>query len=57
MITLEEAFSGIKSNVSHFRDFGASFYYHVSKESKKNIEMIAELGVFLGYTKTHKIIK
>lgn len=50
MITPEEAFSGRKSNVSHFSIFGAFIYCRVSKESRKNLELIGELGVFVGYT-------
>jgi hypothetical protein len=52
MITPEEAFSGRKSDVSHFRIFGASVYCHVSKESRKKLEPTTELGVFVGYTET-----
>eukprot|EP00253_Pinus_taeda_P027804 PITA_27804 len=52
MITAKEAFLGRKPYVSHFRIFGASVYYHVSKESRKKLESKIELGVFLGYTKT-----
>lgn len=52
MITPEEAFSGRKPYVSHFRIFGAFVYCHVSKESRKKIEPIEELGVFVGYTET-----
>jgi len=52
MITLEEAFSCRKSNLSHFDIFGASIYFHVLKESRKKLEPTKELGVFVGYTKT-----
>lgn len=47
MITSEEAFSGRKSNVSHYRIFGASIYYHVFKDSRKKLELTMNLGVFL----------
>jgi len=52
MITVEENFLGKKSYVSHFKIFGASVYYHVSKESRKKLEPPIELGVFVGYTET-----
>jgi len=52
MITLEEAFTGRKSDVSHFGIFRASVYCHVSKESRKNFEPTTKLGVFVGYTET-----
>ena len=35
--------------MSHFRIFGAFVYCHFSKESRKNLESIVELGVFVGY--------
>lgn len=50
MSTLEEAFSGKKPNMAHFRIFGSSLYYHVTKDALKNIKPIAELGIFVGYT-------
>ena len=52
MITLEEVFSGKKSNVSHFRIFGAFIYYHVSKYLRMKLEPTEELGFFVGYAKT-----
>jgi len=52
MITLEEAFSGRKPDVSRFRIFGAYIYYHVSKDLGKKLEPTIELGVFMGYTET-----
>jgi len=52
MITLEEAFSGRKLDVSHLRIFGASIYGHVSKDSRKKLEPTIELGVFVGYIET-----
>lgn len=39
MITLEEASLGRKLDVSHFRIFGSFVYFHVSKESRKKLEM------------------
>jgi len=48
----KEDFSGKKPDVSHFSIFGSSIYYHVSKESRKKLEPIVELGLFLGYIDT-----
>ena len=36
----------------HFRIFEGSVYFHVSKESRKNLESTIELGVFVGYRET-----
>lgn len=52
MITLEEAFSGRKLSVSHFRIFKVFAYCHVYKESRKKLEPTISLGVFVGYTQT-----
>ena len=52
MITPKEASSRRKLDMSHFIIFGVSVYCHVSKDPRKNLEPTAELGVFVGYTKT-----
>jgi hypothetical protein len=52
MSTPEEAFTGKKPNVSHFKIFGSSVYVHVTKDSRKKLEPTAEVGIFVGYTKT-----
>jgi hypothetical protein len=52
MSTPEEAFTGKKLDVSHFKIFGSSVYVHVNKDSKKKMEPTAEVGIFLGYTET-----
>ena len=55
MSTTEEDFSGKKPNVAHFRMFGSSFYYHITKDAHKRKEPTVELGIFVGYTDTpHK---
>ena len=50
MSTPNEAFSRKKLDVSHFKIFGSSFYCHVSKDSRKMLELAIELGIFVGYT-------
>lgn len=52
MSTLEEAFLWKKPNVSNFRIFGSSVYYHVSEEARKNLELTTKLGIFVGYIDT-----
>ena len=52
MITPEEEFSWRKSDVSHFKIYGAFVYFHVSKESRKNLVSTIELGVLVGYIET-----
>jgi len=42
---------GRKPYVTHFRIFRAFVYYHVSKESRKKLELTTKSWVFLCYTK------
>ena len=49
---LEEAFTGKKLDVSHFRIFGTKVYCHVSNDSKKKLEHTTKKGIFVGYNKT-----
>ena len=52
MITPEDTFFGRKIDVSHFRIFGASIYFHASKDSRKKLEPTSKMRVFVGYTET-----
>ena len=52
MKTLEEAFSGKRPDVGHFRIFGSLVFCNVNKDSQKKIELITELGILVGYTDT-----
>ena len=52
MSTPEEAFSGKKPDISHLKIFGSHVYIHVTKDAMKKLELIAEVGIFLGYTET-----
>lgn len=36
----------------HFKIFGPSIYYNVTKDARKNVEPTAKLGIFVGYTYT-----
>ena len=50
MGTPEEAFTGKKPNISHLKIFGSFVCIHVTKDARKKLEPIAEVGIFLGYT-------
>ena len=52
MSTPEDAFTGKKPDISHLKIFGSSFYIHVTKDARKNLELTAEVGIFVGYTET-----
>ena len=52
MKTPEEAFSGKRPDVGHFRIFFSSIYFHVTKDAWKKLKSIVELGIFVGYTDT-----
>ena len=52
MSTLKEAFSGKKPDISHLRIFGSPVYIHVTKDARKKLESISEVGIFVGYTDT-----
>ena len=52
MSTHEEDFTSKLRNFSRFKSFGSSVYVHVNKNARKKLELTAEVGIFLGYTKT-----
>ena len=52
MSTPEEDFSNKKVDVSHFNIFGSYVYVHVTKDARKNLELTAEIRIFVEYTKT-----
>jgi hypothetical protein len=52
MSTPEEAFTGKKPDVSHFKIFGSSIYVHVTKNTRKKLELTSEVGIFVGYIET-----
>ena len=52
MSTIDEAFTSKKPDVSYFKIFGSYFYVHVTKDARKKLEPIAEIGIFVGYTET-----
>ena len=52
MSTLEEAFIGKKLDISHLKIFGSYVYIHVTKDTRKKLELTVEFGIFVGYTET-----
>ena len=52
MNTPEEAFSGKRPDVGHFKIFGSLVYFHVTKDARKKLEPTTELGILVGYTDT-----
>jgi hypothetical protein len=50
--TPEEAFTGKKPDVSHFKIFVSSVFVHVNKDARKNLEPTTEVGIFVGYIET-----
>ena len=55
MKTPDEAYCGKRSNVGHFKIFGSSVYFHVTKDARKNLELTTKLGIFVGCTDTPHI--
>ena len=53
MNTPKEAYAGKRPDVGHFRIFGSSIYFHVTKDARKKLEPTIDLRIFVGYTDTH----
>ena len=53
-VTLEEDFSGKKSDVGHFCIFGCLTYSYVPKEKRTKLEPTVDKGIFVGYSETSK---
>jgi hypothetical protein len=54
--TPEEAFSGKKPDVGHFRLFGCLTYSHVPSEKTIKLEPTTKKGIFVGYSETSKAL-
>ena len=52
--TPEEAFTGVRPDVGHFRMFGCLTFSHVPFEKRTKLEPTAEKGIFVGYSETSK---
>ena len=53
-MTLEEAFSGVRPEIRHFRMFGCLKFSHVPSEKRTKLEPTAEKDIFVGYNETSK---
>jgi hypothetical protein len=53
-MTLEEAFTGVKLEVGHFRIFGCPVYIHLPKEKRSKLEPYGRKGTFVGYNESSK---
>ena len=53
-ITLEEAWSKIKLDVSHFHMFGSEAQAHIPDEKRKALQPKSEKCIFFGYSKDVK---
>ena len=52
--TSEEAFTGNRPDVGHFKMFGCLTFSHVRSEKRTKLEPTAEMGIFVGYNETSK---
>jgi hypothetical protein len=53
-MTPEEAFTGVKPEVGHFRIFGCPIYIHVPKEKRTKLDPSGRKGTFVGYNESSK---
>ena len=53
-MTPEEAFTGKKPDVGHFRIFGSLAYCHISGDTRTKLDQTGERGYFVGYSETSK---
>jgi hypothetical protein len=53
-MTPEEAFTGVKPEVGHFRIFGCPVYIHIPKEKRSKLEPSGRKGTFVGYNESSK---
>jgi hypothetical protein len=53
-ITPEEAFTGVKPEIGHFRIFGCPIYFHVPKENRSKLDPSGRKGTFVGYNESSK---
>ena len=53
-MTPEEAFTGKKPDVGHFRIFGSLAYCHILGDTCTKLDQTTERGYFVGYSETSK---
>jgi hypothetical protein len=50
----EEAFTGVKPEVGHFRIFRCPVYFHAPKEKRSKLDPSSRKGTFVGYSESSK---
>jgi hypothetical protein len=53
-MTLNEAFTGVKPEVGHFKIFGCPVYIHVPKEKRTKLDPSRRKGTFAGYSQSSR---
>ncbi|KAH9292825.1 hypothetical protein KI387_042000, partial [Taxus chinensis] len=53
-MTPEEAFTGKKPDVGHFRIFGSLAYCHIPEDTRTKLDQTTEKGYLVGYSETSK---
>jgi hypothetical protein len=53
-ITPEEAFTGVKPEIGHFKIFGCPVYFHIPKEKTSKLDPSGRKGRFVGYSESSK---
>jgi hypothetical protein len=53
-MTPEEAFTGVKPEVGHFRIFECPVYFNVPKEKRTKLDPSGRKGTFVGYSESSK---
>ena len=53
-MTPEEAFTGVKPEVGHFKIFGCPVYIHIPKEKRTKLDPLGRKGTFVGYSESSK---
>jgi hypothetical protein len=53
-MTPEEAFTGVKPEVGHFKIFGCTVYFHVPKEKRSKLDPSGIKRTFVGYSESSK---
>jgi hypothetical protein len=51
-ITTEEDFTGVKSEIEHFRIFGFPMYFYVPKEKRSKLDPLGRKDTFMGYNES-----
>ena len=55
--TLEEAFTGSRTDVKHLRIFGCLMFSHVPSKKRTSLDLTAERGMLVGYSEVSKAYK